>query len=146
MKRQPIIWGIILLFLLSNITPIVFGVKNIQSPIVNDDVEISIKAGLMGKTNGDYGFGWIVCITNNINQSFTVILDTFWYTLKGEEITRGNTTFNLEPYTMDTISGGVIFSPNPIHKITLQVNVSGLIVTRSGLEIGCLVFFPKGDD
>jgi hypothetical protein len=108
--------------------------------VIYDDVYISTTAGLYQKTNGDYGFGWMTVFRNNVNQSFLITHDLYWYSLKGDLMLFANYSTILNPFGMHTSSMATI-GRVPIHRITINAYANELFVSRSGFEIGPFVFF-----
>ncbi len=147
MIKKSIAGGIILLFLLVSIIPIVISNESEQSTLIYDDIEINIRAGIKGKTNGRYGLGWSVIVKNNLNDTFEGTINVTWKTITGKNVFNENGTFKLIPYVELGIKQvDWIHFPYPFLYIDIIVNVEEINTSKSGIEIGPFVIFNQGED
>jgi len=147
--KKSVAVGIILLFLLSSLIPVVSSNKLNSNRVVHvdDDIEIKIYAGVNEKTNGNYGLGWVVSIKYNQSESIIGTCNITWQTLQGDYIGFSNSTFDLIPNGEIKISGvDWIHFPYPLLYIDIIVNVEEINTSKSGIEIGPFVIFNQGED
>ena len=147
MLKKGLTVGIILLFILSSLIPVVSSNKLNSNRVVHvdDDIEIKIYAGVNEKTNGNYGLGWVVSIKYNQSESIIGTCNITWQTLQGEYIGFSNSTFDLIPNGEIKISGiDWIHFPFPILNLNIKVEVAEIDVSRNGFEIGPFVLFNDG--
>ena len=142
--KKSVAVGIILLFLLSSLIPVVSSNKLNSNRVVHvdDDIEIKIYAGVNEKTNGNYGLGWVVSIKYNQSESIIGTCNIKLQTLQGEYIGFSNSTFDLIPNGEIKISGiDWIHFPFPLLNLNIKVEVAEIDVSRNGFEIGPFVLF-----
>jgi hypothetical protein len=147
MMKKTMTKGIILLFLLSSLIPVVSSDKLNSNRVVHvdDDIEIKIYAGVNEKTNGNYGLGWVVSVKYNQSESIIGACNITWQTLQGDYIRFLNNTFDLIPNGEIKILGvDWIHFPFPILNLNIKVEVAEIDVSRNGFEIGPFVFFFDG--
>jgi hypothetical protein len=139
--------GIILLFIVSSFIPIVIGNESEQATLIYDDIEINIRAGIKGITNGRYGLGWSVIVKNNLNDTFEGTINVTWKTITGKNVFNENGTFKLIPYVEFGIKQvDWIHLPYPFLYIDIIVNIEEINTSKSGIEIGPFVIFNQGED
>ena len=147
MLKKELAVGIILIFILSSLIPIVIGNEAEQSTLIYDDIEINIRAGIKGITNGRYGLGWSVIVKNNLNDTFEGTINVTWHTITVKNASNENGTFKLIPYVEFGIKQvDWVHFPFPIMSLTITVKVVDIVVSRSGIEIGPFVIFNQGED
>jgi len=135
---------IIWLFVFSSLSNVASS-QAIQSPNTFDDVVIDIRAGVHDNTNGDYGLGFLICITNDMDENITGTITLYW---NFTSITIGsakNGTFALSAHHPEIKIAEIdwLHFPFPILKLQIIVTVNEILksVSRSGIEIGPFVFF-----
>ncbi len=94
--------------------------SNQKSMNTYDDVDIDIHAGIYDKTNGNYGLGYVISLTNNL---FNKIVKA-----------------DVKIYYNNTLNKTVSFTNLLIDLVPLFV-IRSQFVSRSGIEIGSFVFF-----
>jgi hypothetical protein len=152
MRKYPLIGGsicavvLIVLLSLSNIA----GGQAIQSSNENginifNDVAIEIRAGAHNHTNGNYGLGFVICITNNLDINITGSIRTYWNFTDKWTVASGNATFSFSAHHPETQIGEIDWQhfPFPILKLQISVTVNEISKSesRSGIEIGPFVIF-----
>ena len=150
MKNNILIWGIILLFLLSSLIPVVSSNKLNSNIVVHvdDGIEIKIYAGVNEKTQGRIGLGFAISICNNLNETINGTIEISSDNLRGQNVRFELWSFNLSAYHPAVIFYGIdwIHFPFPIITLTITVETVDIIVSRSGIEIGPFVIFNQGED
>lgn len=145
MKKQPILWGIILIFLLSSLVPNVIGSEIDNPNLIYDDIEIIIRAGVEGKTNGNYGLGWVFIVNNYLNYTISGTINVTYKNFREKTVFSENGSYNVPPFSEFGFSQiDWIHFPYPILNIEIIVNVEGINNTKSGMEIGPIVIFIDG--
>lgn len=118
--------------------------KEIQSN-TSDDVDIEIRAGAYEHTNGNYGLGFLICITNNLDQNITGSIRTYWNFTDKLTVRFDNDSFTLSAHHPEIQVANIdyLHFPFPILKlqVIVKVNETATSVSRSGIEIGPFVFF-----
>ena len=121
--------------------------SNSGNTLIYDDIEINIRAGIKGLTNGRYGLGWSVIVENNLNDTFEGTINVTWHTITGKNAFNENGTFKLIPYVEFGIEQvDWIHFPYPFLYIDIIVNVEEINTSKSGIEIGPFVIFNQGED
>ena len=154
MHKNPIIGISIYAFALLVMAslPNVVGYQGIQSSNVNvantlDDVIIEIRAGAYEHTNGNYGLGFLICITNNLDRNITGSIRTYWNFTDKLTVRFDNGSFNLSPHHPEIQIGNIdyLHFPFPILKLQIIVTVNEIskTVSRSGIEVGPFVLFSS---
>ncbi len=109
----------------------------------NEDVTISISAGILRKRPGTFGLGFIIRVENNGNDTLTGMCYINRTTRSGDMIRSVEFSFRIDPL-IDFGTGGVgIFDGHPINLISFTVRIEDTIVTKSGYEIGPFVLITK---
>ena len=149
MLKKELTVGIILIFILSSLIPVVSSNKLNSNRVVHvdDDIEIKIYAGVYGRTQGRIGLGWVISISHNLSGNIHFIINLSWYNLRGQNVRFEMYHFNLSPHPPILFKGVEwIHFPYPIMSLTITVKAVDIIVSRSGIEIGPFVIFEKGED
>jgi len=148
--KKSIAVGIILLFLLSSLIPVVSSNKLNSNRVVHvdDDIEIKIYAGVNGKTKDRMGLGWVISICNNLNETINGTIEISSDNIRGQNVRLELWLFNLSVYHPPVIFYDIdwIHFPFPINTLTITVETVDIIVSRSGIEIGPFVIFNQGED
>ncbi|VVB60540.1 Uncharacterised protein [uncultured archaeon] len=151
MKKKVII-GIsicaVFIFILGSSTN-VEGYQTVQSSnqkTMNtyDDVDIDIHAGVYGKTNGNYGLGYVLSITNNLNEIITGNIRIYYNSTDNKTVSFTNISFQQPPlFVVRFVNIDWLHSLYPILTltVTVKINETSQSVSRSGKEIGPFVFF-----
>jgi hypothetical protein len=96
------------------------------------------------KTNGNYGRGFLIIATNNINKYVEIDYTVYWNTTDNKNINTYNASFALDMAGV-TIKSGMAWHSHfhPILKLTIIVKLLGTSTSasRSGIQIGSFVFF-----
>jgi len=140
--------GAVVIFILSSSTNVV-GYQMVQSstqkPISTyDDVTVFIRAGMHGKTNGDYGIGIVVGAGNMLNRSVSCHLIAYWNATDDTNEYAYDDRFVVPPHLGVGIGfGGYGRLFHPIYKLSVTEEVidPSIFLTRTGVQIGRVVFF-----
>jgi len=151
MLRRYIVTGIVLLFLFSSLIPVVSG-NNLNSNRVvhvNDDIDVKIYAGVYrSDIESRMGLGFAISICNNLNETINGTIEISSDNLRGQNVRFELWSFNLSAYLPPVILCGIdwVHFPFPIITLTITVKAVGIVVSRSGMEIGPFVIFNQGED
>lgn len=112
----------------------------------NDDVDIKIYAGVLRDIESRIGLGWVVSICNNLNERINGTIEISWNNPQGINMKYEVWSFNLSGYHPPVLFNAIdwIHLSHLILILTITVKTVGLIVSRSGLEIGPIVVFEPG--
>lgn len=129
------------------ITPLSLLASETHSVSQNNDVEIKIYAGAYEKTEGRLGLGFVVSVCNNLNETINGTVEISSNNLRGQIVRLHQWSFTLSSHHPLTNFKQIdwIHFPYPIVTLTITVTVEtvGLIVSRSGMEIGPMVIFES---
>jgi hypothetical protein len=152
MNKYPLI-GVsiiaVVLLILGSLTNVV-GYQTVQSSnqkTINtyDDVDIDIHAGVYGRTNGNYGLGFVISITNNLDKNITGTITIYCNFTDDKTVRIQSASFFLSAYLpkIEFVEIDWHHFPYPILKLTVnaKVNETATSISRSGIEIGPFVFF-----
>ena len=152
MNKNPLIGVniIAVVLLILSLSNNVVGYQTIQSSnqkTINtyDDVDIDIHAGVFGRTNGNYGLGFVIGITNNLDKNITGTVTTYWNFTDNKTVRIESASFFVNPILskIEFVDIDWLHFPFPILKltVTVKVNETAISVSRSGIEIRPFVFF-----
>ncbi len=135
--RKGITLAVIVLFIGMSVVP--------TTPAsFDDDVEIKIYAGVYGKTEGRIGLGFVISMCNNLNETINGTIEISSDNLRGQNVRLELWVFTLGHHPPIKFKGiDWIHFPYPIVTLTITVETVGLIVSRSGMEIGPIVIFES---
>ena len=150
MLKKELTVGIILIFILSSLIPVVSSNKLNSNRVVHvdDDIEIKIYAGVYSEIEARIGLGWVISICNNLNETINGTIEISSDNLRGQNVRFELWPFNFSAYHPEVILYGIdwIHFPYPIISLTITVKAVDIIVSRSGIEIGPFVIFNQGED
>lgn len=149
--RKKVIIGVsicaVVIFILGSSTNVV-GYQTFRSSTqktisMYDDVTVFIRAGMNGKTNGNYGYGILVGVGNLLNRSVESHIIAYWNTTDGTNDYTYDDWITVPPYTGIAIGFGYGYLFHPIYKlaVTEEVIDPSISLTRTGVQIGRFVFF-----
>jgi hypothetical protein len=139
----------VVLFFLGSSTNVV-GYQTVQSSnqkTINtyDDVDIDIHAGVCGRTNGNYGLGFVIGIANNLDKNITGTVTTYWNFTDDKTVRIDSASFFINTILSKIEFIGIdwLHFSFPILKLTVnvKVNETDIAVSRYGIEIEPFVFF-----
>jgi len=112
---------------------------------LDDDVEIEIYAGVYEKTEGRIGLGFVISMCNNLNETINGTIEISSNNLRDQNVRLQQWSFTLSSHHPLIKFNGIdwIHFPYPIITLTITVETVGLIVSRSGMEIGPMVIFES---
>jgi len=127
------------------ITPLSLLASETHGVSQNNDVEIKIYAGVYGKTEGRIGLGFVISMCNNLNETINGTIEISSNNLRGQNVRLHRGSFTLSSHHPPIKFMGIdwIHFPYPIITLTITVETVGLIVSRSGMEIGPIVIFES---
>ena len=149
MLKKELAVGIILIFILSSLIPVVSSNKLNSNRVVHvDDIDVKIYAGAYGRTQGRMGLGFAISICNNLNETINGIVEISSDNLRGQNVRFESWLFNFSAHHPPVILAGIdwVHFPFPIMSLIITVKVVDTIVSRSGIEIGPFVIFNQGED
>jgi len=138
----------VVIFILGSLTNVV-GYQTVQSstqkPISTyDDVTVFIRAGMFDKTNGNYGIGIVVGVGNSLNRSVECHFIAYWNATDDTNEYAYDNRFVVPPHLgvgMGFGGYGSLFHPIYKLSVTAEVIDPSISVTRTGVQIGRVVFF-----
>ena len=137
MLRKGLVVAVILLFIGMSVVPAT------ATPL-DDDVEIEIYAGVYEKTEGRIGLGFVISMCNNLNETINGTIEISSNNLHDQNVRLQQWSFTLGHHPPIKFMGiDWIHFPYPIITLTITVETVGLIVSRSGMEIGPMVIFES---
>jgi hypothetical protein len=151
--RKKVLIGVsicaVVLFILGSSTTVV-GYQTVQSSAQNtistyDNVTVFIRAGMRGKTNGNYGIGILVGAGNQLERSVECHFIAYWNTTDDTNKYTYDNWFTVPPYLNVGIGFGYGSRFHPIYELTVTVEVidPSICLTRTGVQIGRVVFFSE---
>ena len=134
--KKGLVFAVILLFLSVSVIP--------STPaLLDDDVKITISAGVLRKSWGNIGIGLVITVENNCNHNITIFCIVEYYTLSGDFLWNDIANFNLGPSLVWGYEIFTIIDFHPINRLTITVEADNKTASRSGIEIGPFVFLEK---